>query len=300
MYSWIEPYPELVKDGDKIFCRACSKLVSSKKKFLIDQHAKTLSHIRKCQKLERSGSLQQSRCQCAASNSRKLEQEDFDTDLRRKSVYGSKWFAWENLKFLDDAEELRALSNSTPENKVCKDNADIEQKNRELIDETGEDDSQENSYSGKTLVSSPKKRILSHKIPLLRCTEDGRIQRRHNISVNTSVTTKKDECAMFGEFISEKMRKLNARSRAILQDQIHTLILQTETGNQVLLQPAQLSQQIISLDSPNPSQTPSTSYHSPSILPNSSSHSSLPQHYDHILQQNNDDITIKVEDSVIS
>jgi len=29
---WIKPYPELVLDGDKVFCRACGKIVSTEKK----------------------------------------------------------------------------------------------------------------------------------------------------------------------------------------------------------------------------------------------------------------------------
>ncbi|KAF5299540.1 hypothetical protein FQA39_LY11542 [Lamprigera yunnana] len=73
---WIKPYPELVKDGDKIFCRACSKLVSCGRKYLIDEHAKTPSHIEKCEKLKQSACVQQSIRQCVASNSRNSEQEE--------------------------------------------------------------------------------------------------------------------------------------------------------------------------------------------------------------------------------
>lgn len=29
--SWIKPYPELVLDGHKVFCKACGKIVSIKK-----------------------------------------------------------------------------------------------------------------------------------------------------------------------------------------------------------------------------------------------------------------------------
>lgn len=30
--SWIKPYPELILDGHKVFCRACCKIVSTEKK----------------------------------------------------------------------------------------------------------------------------------------------------------------------------------------------------------------------------------------------------------------------------
>lgn len=30
--TWIKPYPELVLDEDKVFCRACGKIVSIEKK----------------------------------------------------------------------------------------------------------------------------------------------------------------------------------------------------------------------------------------------------------------------------
>lgn len=30
--TWIKPYPELVLDKDKVFCRACGKIVSIEKK----------------------------------------------------------------------------------------------------------------------------------------------------------------------------------------------------------------------------------------------------------------------------
>ncbi len=38
----------------------------------------------------------------------------------------------------------------------------------------------------------------------------------------------KDECALFGDYIAAKMRKLNDRQRAILQHEIHGLMLQAE------------------------------------------------------------------------
>lgn len=39
---------------------------------------------------------------------------------------------------------------------------------------------------------------------------------------------KKDECAMFAEYIAEKLRKHENRTRMILQHQIHNLLFQAE------------------------------------------------------------------------
>lgn len=55
--------------------------MSSERKYLIDQHAKTPSHIGKCEKLKRSACVQQSIRQCVASTSRNSEQEEYNTDL---------------------------------------------------------------------------------------------------------------------------------------------------------------------------------------------------------------------------
>ncbi|XP_029679637.1 uncharacterized protein LOC115245458 [Formica exsecta] len=79
--TWIKPYPELVLDKDKVFCRACGKIISRDRKYLIDQHAKTPSHIGKCEKFKKSTALHQTLGQCLKNNSKLAEQEVFNKDL---------------------------------------------------------------------------------------------------------------------------------------------------------------------------------------------------------------------------
>ena len=42
--KWISVYPELITDGDIIFCNACMKEVKGDKKFQVEQHISTTTH----------------------------------------------------------------------------------------------------------------------------------------------------------------------------------------------------------------------------------------------------------------
>lgn len=79
--SWIKPYPELVLDGDRVFCKPCSKVVSCSKKFQIDQHIKTPSHIAKVNKMK-SGPIQSTLKQSfEAFKNENHSQSEFNEDL---------------------------------------------------------------------------------------------------------------------------------------------------------------------------------------------------------------------------
>ncbi|XP_023310524.1 CGG triplet repeat-binding protein 1-like [Anoplophora glabripennis] len=81
--SWIKPYPELILDGDRIFCKACSKIVSCSKKFQVDQHAKTPSHISKANRIK-SGPVQSTLKQAVeVSSNQHHGQTKFNEDLCR-------------------------------------------------------------------------------------------------------------------------------------------------------------------------------------------------------------------------
>lgn len=81
--SWIKPYPELVLDGDRIFCKACSRIISCFKKFQVDQHAKTPSHIAKVHKMK-SGPVQSTlKRSLEASPYNNHGQSEFNEDLCR-------------------------------------------------------------------------------------------------------------------------------------------------------------------------------------------------------------------------
>lgn len=54
--------------------------ISRDRKYLIDQHAKTPSHIGKCEKFKKS-TLHQTLDQCLKNNSKQTEQEEFNKDL---------------------------------------------------------------------------------------------------------------------------------------------------------------------------------------------------------------------------
>ena len=46
MESWIKNYPgQFTTDGSIIFCKVCEKRIPSSKKYQIDQHVNTASHI---------------------------------------------------------------------------------------------------------------------------------------------------------------------------------------------------------------------------------------------------------------
>lgn len=55
--------------------------ISRDRKYLIDQHAKTPSHIGKCEKFKKSTALHQTLGQCLKNNSKQTEQEEFNKDL---------------------------------------------------------------------------------------------------------------------------------------------------------------------------------------------------------------------------
>lgn len=50
--SWIKNFPELEFSGEKVFCKACAKIIVCEKKFQIDQHMKTPLHKAKLQKMK--------------------------------------------------------------------------------------------------------------------------------------------------------------------------------------------------------------------------------------------------------
>jgi hypothetical protein len=78
---WIKPYPELVMNGDQIFCRACNKPVSSQRKSLVDQHVKTFLHISKSDKSKRANYFQETLAQYFSPSSKPSEQEEFNKEL---------------------------------------------------------------------------------------------------------------------------------------------------------------------------------------------------------------------------
>lgn len=76
--------------------------------------------------------------------------------------------------------------------------------------------------------SPPKKTFLSPNqtaLNLKRKRRNSRFQEGYNIK---KTSPEKDECAMFGEFIVEKLRKLENRTRSILEYKIHDLIFKAE------------------------------------------------------------------------
>lgn len=50
--SWIINFPELEINKDKVFCKACAKIVVCEKKFKVVQHVKTSLHKAKLQKMK--------------------------------------------------------------------------------------------------------------------------------------------------------------------------------------------------------------------------------------------------------
>lgn len=50
--TWIKGISELELSGEKVFCKACSKIIVCEKKFQVDQHLKTALHIAKVAKMK--------------------------------------------------------------------------------------------------------------------------------------------------------------------------------------------------------------------------------------------------------
>ena len=55
--------------------------ISRDRKYLIDQHARTPSHIEKCEKFKKSRVHHQTLGQCLKNNSKQTKQEEFNKDL---------------------------------------------------------------------------------------------------------------------------------------------------------------------------------------------------------------------------
>lgn len=49
---WIKNFPEFEFSGDKVFCKACAKIIVCEKKFQINQHLKTAMHVAKLEKMK--------------------------------------------------------------------------------------------------------------------------------------------------------------------------------------------------------------------------------------------------------
>lgn len=94
--------------------------------------------------------------------------------------------------------------------------------------------------------------------PKRKRTEDPRIQEAFNI-LQSKIQVQKDECFMFGEYIVEKLRSFNPRTRAMLQHQIHNVIFQAEMEEKY---PTQPNEYLVPQISPNNS---ASNYSSPSL-----------------------------------
>ncbi|KAJ8967157.1 hypothetical protein NQ314_003045 [Rhamnusium bicolor] len=85
--AWIKNVPELDLNGDKIFCKACVKIIICEKKFQVDQHLKTSIHKATLQKMK-SGPIQQSVKTTFQNvgNQTRSETEVFHQDLSKALV----------------------------------------------------------------------------------------------------------------------------------------------------------------------------------------------------------------------
>lgn len=74
---------------------------------------------------------------------------------------------------------------------------------------------------------SPKKHPPKRRHP-----EDPRIEEAFNILKSKAGESKeKDECGIFADYMMAKMRKMNSRERAVLQHEIHGLLLRAEMSS---------------------------------------------------------------------
>jgi hypothetical protein len=79
---WIKNHPELTLEKEEVFCKACGKVVTCKKKSQIDQHVATWKHKSACERIKKTKILQTSLQQCISSaSSRTADQKDFNLRL---------------------------------------------------------------------------------------------------------------------------------------------------------------------------------------------------------------------------
>lgn len=80
MESWIKNYPDqFTTDGTMIFCKVCEKRIPSSKKYQIDQHVSTASHL--AAKLKPAKCRQQLLTHISSSNSDTTNKTQFNKDL---------------------------------------------------------------------------------------------------------------------------------------------------------------------------------------------------------------------------
>ncbi|GLV41474.1 hypothetical protein CBL_06704 [Carabus blaptoides fortunei] len=122
----------------------------------------------------------------------------------RTNSYTPKWFAWDALKFLD-----RSVSNNSEEEVIDEDPIEQVRKTNDMVN----------------------KKIVSRK--RRSCPEDPRI--KEPCSMLQSTVKIEDECSMFGEYIAEKLRKHDSRTRMILQHQIHNVLYEAEMNKEPIV-----------------------------------------------------------------
>uniref|UniRef100_A0A0A9Z7N9 Monopolar spindle protein 2 n=1 Tax=Lygus hesperus TaxID=30085 RepID=A0A0A9Z7N9_LYGHE len=164
--------------------------------------------------------------------SRRREKHRVTTSMRagkgRNEIYVPKWFAWDSLKFLDDQDEPRiTLTNhpATQENDTPPEDS-VDGGNHDSPQDSLTEYTSSLVTASKKLFRSPKK-MTSRK----RTAEDPRLEEAYRILKSKSVPERKDECALFGDFIAAKMRNLEQRRRAMLQRDIYNLVFEAEMNS---------------------------------------------------------------------
>ncbi|XP_044745422.1 uncharacterized protein LOC123307254 [Coccinella septempunctata] len=160
----------------------------------------------------------------------------------------SRWFAWESMKFLDDPDEQQVTLTTSlelkqepidedyienPEQNIydgqnifgengSRSEEDTNERNSETSNAGVEEDPDrtEKIYATKSAQFWCRKRRTSKK----RSTQNTRVEKVYRVLKRE----KKDDCAIFVEFIAEKLRKFDDRQRAILQHAIHDLVFRAE------------------------------------------------------------------------
>ncbi|XP_017885680.1 uncharacterized protein LOC108628351 [Ceratina calcarata] len=155
----------------------------------------------------------------------------------RANVYISKWFAWESLMFLDHPKKIRPTVPNYDAEVTAEDPKEAE----ESTDDHDDDEQvNENNNTVSHPSTPPSKALVSPKksVPRRKCFKHPRINDAFHILKRTIQSNRtKDDSSIFGEYIAEKLRKHDPRTRMILQHQIHNLLFQAEINPEQLSMP---------------------------------------------------------------
>ncbi|XP_043279285.1 uncharacterized protein [Venturia canescens] len=164
------------------------------------------------------------------------------TGKGRNEVYMSKWFGFEHLHFLEDKDEVRKTLSNVPtpfneeedssnesRNETFREETEIGQNQyfEEVLDEhTLGNENEMSDKEDKKEFKSPKKLAIKRK----KNEEDPRIAKAFGYLEEATVAAKqkKDQYSLFGEYIADKLRTFDARSRAVAQHRISNVVFELE------------------------------------------------------------------------